>query len=63
MPSDPEVIASSLDGLAIERLAGVAGTQSKGTTAFFGVLRQGRSAAAALGQWMYQVVVRTFTDL
>jgi hypothetical protein len=50
MSSDPEVVTSSLNGLAIERQAGVAGTQSKGTTAFSGVLRQGRSGAAALGQ-------------
>jgi hypothetical protein len=50
MSSDPEVVARSLNGLTIERLAGITGTQSKGATAFFGVLCQGRSAAASLGQ-------------
>jgi hypothetical protein len=50
MSSDPEVVTSSLDGLAIEWLAGVAGTQGKGTTAFLGELRHGRSAAAVLGR-------------
>jgi hypothetical protein len=39
-----------LNGLTIERLAGVARTQSKGTAAFLGKLCQGRSAAAILGR-------------
>jgi hypothetical protein len=45
MSSDPEVIASSLNGLSVKGLVWVTGGESKRSAGLFGIFCQSRSAA------------------